>query len=157
MSTKLPYVRRNVAVRVAVVTCATTVLTLAAVSWAIESFVGQTSENRGVRVTVGDDGLVRRASINWRADCRRPHARFTDRTAFIPPFRESTERYFEARGRYHARQGAYRIRVRVGIVGRHPSLRRWKGTFHARVRVLRHGQAYDRCETGMIRWATIRQ
>jgi hypothetical protein len=154
MQRKSSYLRHRVVGSV-LVGLAAALLTFPAVSGANVRFVGETSQHRGVKVAVGDDGLVRRVSIGWRADCRRPHTRDIERTVVTPPLHRSTERYFAGRGHYDRRQGPYRLRIRVGITGKHPSLNRWKGVFRATVRVRRHGQAFDRCHTGKIRWAAI--
>ena len=55
--------RHQVLGSLALVACAGSALILPATSGANVSFVGQTSQNRTVRVTVGEDGLVRRFSI----------------------------------------------------------------------------------------------
>ena len=51
-------------------------------------FRGKTSQGRPAAVIIGSDGLLRTASVNWRARCR--DGRLRDKSYFLPPHDESS-------------------------------------------------------------------
>jgi hypothetical protein len=112
---------------------------------------GETSQGRSVSVRTGDDGLVNRVRVNWRAPCR--HGRYVSRTFFAPPFDVAESAAFEDAGTYRSRaQGGYRARHTVFVRGTLGADDRWTGTFRVRTRVMRRGRVVDRCRLKGVRW-----
>jgi hypothetical protein len=117
-------------------------------------FRGHTAQDRDMTVRVGDDGLVSKAAIEWRAGCKRPGKRFVNKTVFSGPFDESTPSRFAGEGAYRVRQRhGLRSRVKVEIAGEKISDTEWTGFFEAKVRVRRHGRFLDRCRRREIGWS----
>lgn len=119
-------------------------------------FSGRTSQDRPVFVRTDDDGLPVRVTIRWHAPCE-PRGRYFDETTFIPEFDLQTRRRFRDAGTYRHRDRAGRYRVRVRIVGRRVSARRWRGTFRGRAVVRKDGQVIATCAARDIRWRARRR
>ncbi len=117
-------------------------------------FRGKTSQGRPAAVIIGSDGLLRTASVNWRARCR--FGRTRDKTIFSRPHDESTPDAFSDAGTYRRRDDSgYRLRFTVSVRGtRVADARgeRWRGTFKAKVLVTRRGHYVDTCRTGRLRF-----
>jgi hypothetical protein len=121
---------------------------LAGAAQADVRFTGKSGQGRTVNLRTGDDGLVRRFAISWRADCRRPGYAFVSGTQTTPasPFEVSTpDRWVDAGGYRERLSGARRAVYRARSVGRRVSDRRWRGIFRITVRVFRRGRLIDRC------------
>jgi hypothetical protein len=124
------------------------------------TFRGRTEQGRLMRVVAGDDGIVKRARIWWRAPCARPGFVFRESTSFVMPLDRTVERYFR-----DAAPPAYRLRDRRGfrfvvsprISGRKVGPRRWRGTFGVRVVVRKDGRVRDRCAVSGVRWRAVRR
>jgi hypothetical protein len=111
-------------------------------------FTGKSGQGRTVHLRTGDDGLVLRFSISWRADCRRPGYVFDSGTQTTPasPFEVSTPDRFVDVGGYRERLPGRTLAVyRARTVGKRVSERRWKGIFRIRVRAYRRDRLIDRC------------
>jgi hypothetical protein len=122
-------------------------------------FRGKTGQNRVTTLRTGDDGLVERFAIRWRAPCERPHYFFTEGTQTTPasPFEEHTRNRFVDVGGYRKRLGdGLRAVFRARTVGNRVSENRWRGVFRIRVRVLRGDRLIDRCHVG-TRWRVLRR
>jgi hypothetical protein len=118
------------------------------------NYVGETAQNRLAKVRVGDDGLVEKAKLGWRAGCRKPGARFDSGTKFGPPLDESTPTHFADVGRYISTQaGDIRSRVSVAVRGDLITATEWTGTFSVRIVVHRHGDRLDRCRVRDKSWS----
>jgi hypothetical protein len=120
----------------------------AGVAQADVRFTGKSGQGRTVNFRTGDDGLVLRFAISWRADCRRPGFVFVSSTQTTPasPFEVSTANRFVDVGGYRERLTGRRLAVyRARTVGKRVSGRRWKGIFRIRVRVYRRDRLIDRC------------
>lgn len=111
-------------------------------------------------VRTGADGLVTLVRLPWRAGCNRPRARFTERTDFRRPLKQSTLDVVADDGAYTLRRrGGWRFRVRVTMAGRRsltdpadPSTEQWAGTLSASVVVRRKGRVFDRCKLAPTTW-----
>jgi hypothetical protein len=113
---------------------------------------GETKQGRSVSVRTGDDAVVNRVRVNWRAPCR--HGRYVSRTFFLPPFDLAQTSVFEDAGTYRSRaQGPYRARHTVFVRGTLGADDRWTGTFRVRTRVMRRGRVIDRCRLKRVRWS----
>ena len=121
------------------------------------AFRGKSGQDRLVTLRTGDDGLLLRFAIDWRAPCRRPGFGFSNRTAFRPPFDAVTRDRFVDAGPIRGPIGnGLRAVSQVRTVGSRVSESRWRGIFRARVRVLRGGRLIDRCYK-RTRWRVVRQ
>jgi hypothetical protein len=121
-------------------------------------FTGESGQGRTVNFRTGDDGLVQRFAIAWRADCRRPGYAYESGTQTTPasPFEVSTPDRFVDVGGYRERlSGPRRAVYRARTVGNRVSARRWRGIFRIRVRVYRRGRLIDRCYV-RTRWRVRR-
>lgn len=120
----------------------------AGVAQADTRFKGKSGQGRTVNFRTGDDGLVLRFAISWRADCRRPGFAFDSATQTTPasPFEVSTPDRFVDVGGYRERLRGGRLAVyRARTAGTRVSERRWRGIFRIRVRVTRGERLIDRC------------
>jgi hypothetical protein len=121
-------------------------------------FTGKSGQGRTVNLRTGDDGLVQRFAISWRADCRRPGYVFDSGTQTTPasPFEVSTRNRWVDVGGYRERlSGQRRAVYRARTAGRRVSDRRWRGIFRITVRVFRRGRQVDRCHL-RTRWRVLR-
>jgi hypothetical protein len=121
-------------------------------------FRGKSGQGRAVTLRTGDDGLVERFAIRWRAPCRRPGFFFRTGTQTTPasPFEEHTRDRFVDVGGYRTRiENGLRAVFRARTVGNRVSERRWRGIFRITVRVLRGDRLIDRCHLG-TRWRVLR-
>ena len=120
-------------------------------------FRGKSGQGRLVTLRTGDDGLLLRFAIDWRAPCRRPGFQFTNRSAFRPSFDSVTRDRFVDAGPIRGPIGnGLRAVAQVRTVGNRVSESRWRGIFRASVRVLRGGRLIDRCYK-RTRWRVVRQ
>ena len=127
---------------------------------AVKNFSGKTSQNRTIKLTVGDDNLLQTLNVNWiTRRCRKSSARFQHRTVFRPPFDNSTPDAFDDAGAFTDRdQGGIRSRVSITLTGRrtfdpaNPAAEKWDGTLKANVVVRRRGRVIDRCVLRQITW-----
>ena len=87
----------------------------AAASAEAKVFRGKTSQGRPAAVIIGSDGLLRTASVNWRARCR--DGRLRDKTYFLRPHDASTPDAFADAGTYRRKDGRFRIRFTASISG----------------------------------------
>jgi hypothetical protein len=121
-------------------------------------FRGESGQGRLVTLRTGDDGLVERFAIRWRAPCRRPGFFFREGTQTTPasPFEEHTRDRFVDVGGYRIRiENGLRAVFRARTVGNRVSERRWRGIFRITVRILRGDRLVDRCHIG-TRWRVLR-
>ncbi len=101
----------------------------------------------------GDDGHVDRVRIGWRARCDNGGT-YKSRTLFASPLDESTATEFHDTGNYTARPSGYVARIKVSIAGTWSAAKdRWRGTFNARVRVVKDGEVVDTCRVKRLRWS----
>jgi hypothetical protein len=120
-------------------------------------FEGRTGQGRSVVVVAEDDGIPKRGSIYWRADCRDPGYRIIEATVFRRPLDLSTRRRFRDQGSYRMRTpGGGRTTLTARISGRKTGPRRWIGTFRVRVVLRRAGRVIDRCAVRGVRWRVVR-
>ena len=122
-------------------------------------FRGKSGQGRLVTLRTGDDGLVERWAIRWRAPCRRPGFFYNTGTQTTPasPFEEHTRDRFVDVGGYRDRiENGLRAVFRARTVGNRVSERRWRGIFRITVRVLRGDRLIDRCHVG-TRWRVTRR
>jgi hypothetical protein len=118
------------------------------------NYFGETAQDRDIKVRVGDDGLIDRVKLEWRAGCRRPNRYVQDSTKFLRPMDESTPTHFADTGSYRVRQpGGIRVRIEVAISGDLVAPDRWVGNFEARIAVRRHGHPHDRCSQRGMPWS----
>jgi hypothetical protein len=111
-------------------------------------FTGKSGQGRTVNLRTGDDGLVQRFALSWRADCRRPGFAYQAGTQTRPasPFEVHTPDRFVDVGGYRERlRGNRRAVYRARTVGNRVSDRRWRGIFRIRVRLYRGNRLIDRC------------
>jgi hypothetical protein len=119
-------------------------------------FRGESGQNRLVTLRTGDDGMLERFGIRWRARCEREGYFFRSRTFFIPPFDEVARDRFVDAGPTRGRIGdGLRAVAHHRVVGNRVSERRWRGTFRTRMRVLRGDRLVDRCFI-RTRWRVLR-
>jgi hypothetical protein len=104
-------------------------------------------------IRTGDDGRVDRVRIGWRARCSEG-GRYSSQTIFVAPLDSSTATAFRATGDYGAKPTGYQAHIHATVKGSWvAATRRWRGTFSARVRVVRHGEAIDFCRIKQLRWS----
>ena len=117
-------------------------------------FRGKTDKGRRAAVIIGSDGLLRTASVHWRAHCIQG-GRLADKTYFLRPHDESTPDRFADSGTYRRSDGKYRLRFTGSIRG-HRTVgergERWRGTFRLKILVTRGGRYVDTCRTGRLRF-----
>ena len=113
---------------------------------------GETEQGRAVMVRTGDDGVVKRVRLAWKARCR--HGSYTSSTSFRVPFDLATASEFRDAGTYRSRRlkGGYRARHTVFVRGALGADDRWTGTFRVRTRVMRRGKLVDRCRRAGLSW-----
>jgi len=145
---------------IAVVLACASPLAAPAGASAAKVFQGKTQQGRAVTVRVGDDGLVERVRVRWKAvRCRRGKAFFQDETTFRARFDDSRPEAFADAGRYTvSERGALRSRITIRIDGSreldaaNPAAEAWTGTLRATIVVRRRGRAFDRCTLPSIGW-----
>jgi hypothetical protein len=131
--------------------------TLLAVAATAEAkvFRGKTNQGRPAAAVIGSDALLRTASVNWRARCRKGSLR--DKTIFLRPHDESTPDAFADSGifrrtidggRYHVRFTASIRAIRIARA----RAERWRGTFHLKALITRHGSYVDTCRTRRLKF-----
>ena len=104
-------------------------------------------------VHTGDDGLVDRVRIGWRAHCA-TGGRYTSRTIFGAPLDSATATAFTDTGNYRARPKGYTARIHTTIAGAWVAATdRWRGRFTVRVRVVKDGAIVDTCRLKRLRWS----
>jgi hypothetical protein len=118
-------------------------------------FRGKTDKGRRAAVIIGSDGLLRTASVHWRAHCIQG-GRLADKTYFLRPHDESTPDRFADAGTFRRTDGkGYRLRFTASIRG-HRTVgergERWRGTFRLKILVTRKGRYVDTCRTGRLRF-----
>jgi hypothetical protein len=127
---------------------------------AVKNFAGKTQQNRTINLTIGDDGMLDTARVNWISrNCAQSGSRFQNITRFRKPYDESTPESFRDVGSYTVRdRGRIRSRVTVTFAGRHffdpanPAAEKWVGTISARVVVRRGRRVIDRCRLRSTSW-----
>ena len=127
----------------------------AAASAEAKVFRGKTTQGRPASVVIGSDGLLRQASVNWRARCR-TDGRVREKTGFSRPHDQSTPDAFYDAGTYRGRTpDGYRLRF-TGSIRAHRIVddrgERWRGTFRMKVLVTRRGRYVDTCRSGRLRF-----
>ena len=128
---------------------------------AVKRFEGKTQQGRTVKLTIGDDGLLQSARINWVTKaCSLSGSRFQHLTGFRPPFDSTTADAFTDAGSFtEPDKGGFRSRVTVTFSGSravdpaNPAAETWSGTFSAKVVVRKRGKVVDRCTRKSITWS----
>jgi hypothetical protein len=106
-----------------------------------------------VIVHTGDDGHVDRVRIGWKARCDHGGT-YKSRTLFDAPLDESSATEFTDSGNYRAKPAGYVARIKVSVNGWWVAAKdRWRGTFDARVRVVKDGEVVDACRVKRLRWS----
>ena len=143
--------------RLAVPVALSLVLVLPADAMADTNFRGKSRQGKLVTLRTGDDGLLERWLIRWRAPCRRPGFALLSHTINLPPLDLSTpDRFVDADG-YRARlRGGQRAIFNSRVAGNRVSARRWRGIFRVRARVFRGGALVQRCSV-RTRWRVGRR
>ena len=104
-------------------------------------------------VHTGEDGHVDRVRIGWRARCAEG-GKYTSRTIFVAPLDSSSATAFGDTGNYRARPTGYTARIHTTIKGSWVAAKdRWRGTFDARVRVVKDGEVVDTCRVKRLKWS----
>ena len=143
--------------RLAVPVAVMLVLALPAEAMADTSFRGKSRQGKLVTLRIGDDGLLERWLIRWRAPCRRPGFVLLSRTINLPPVDLSTRSRFVDADGYRARlRGGQRAIFNSRVAGNRVSPRRWRGTFRVRARVFRGATLVHRCAV-RTRWSVRRR
>jgi hypothetical protein len=121
-------------------------------------FEGRTSQGRLAILVAEDDGVPKRAVINWHARCGSSRVTLPQSTVFRRPLDLSTGRRSRDAGSYRSRRyrGGVRLTIRVRVIGRKVSPRRWRGRFSARALVRQRGRVIDRCAVRGVRWRVRR-
>ena len=119
----------------------------AAASAEAKVFRGKTSQGRPAAVIIGSDGLLRTASVNWRARCR--DGRLRDKSYFLRPHDFSSPDAFADAGTYRRKDGRFRIRFTASIKATRTTAggERWSGSFRLKALVTRGGRYVDTCRT----------
>jgi hypothetical protein len=143
--------------RLAVPLAVLLVAVLPATAAADVSFRGESGQDRLVTLRIGDDGLLQRWAIRWRAPCRRPRFVLLSSTSALPPLDLSTRaRFVDADGYRAQLRNGQRAIFNVRVAGNRVSARRWRGIFRVRARVFRGGTLVHRCAM-RTRWQVRRQ
>jgi hypothetical protein len=111
-------------------------------------FRGKTTQGRPAAAIIGSDGLLRTASVNWRARCR--DGRLRDKSYFLRPHDASTPDAFADAGTYRRRDRRFRIRFTASIKATRiadATGERWRGSFRLKALVTRGGRYVDTCRT----------
>ena len=138
---------------IALATLSMLMFAAAAASAEAKVFRGKTNQGRAASVVIGSDGLLRKASVNWRSRCKQG-GRLRDKTYFLRPIDQSTPDAFLDEGTYRRKDGnGYRLRfsgsiraARIADAGGE----RWRGTFRMKILVTRNGRYVDTCRTGRL-------
>ena len=155
--------RRRPLTLVAALGACTLLLALPAAAPAAKRFSGESEQGRGVKLRIGDDRLVQRLEIKWRARCN-SGKNVTSEVRFPGGFFvESTKNRFEGRGPYRASaSGGFRLRVQATVTGRRTikpggdDPETWKGTLRTKTVVRKNGKVVDRCTSRKIDWKVER-
>ena len=138
--------------RLAVPVALLLVLVLPADAMADTSFRGKSRQGKLVTLRIGDDGLLERWLIRWRAPCRRPGVVLLSHTINLAPLDVSTPDRFVDADSYRARlRGGQRAIFNARVAGNRVSPRRWRGIFRVRARVFRGATLVHRCAV-RTRW-----
>jgi hypothetical protein len=121
-------------------------------------FEGRTSQGRLAILVAEDDGVPKRVKINWHARCRVSGVTLPQSTVFRRPLDLSTGLRIRDAGSYRSRRyrDGVRLTIRVRVIGRKVSPRRWRGRFSARALVRQRGRVIDRCAVRGLRWRVRR-
>jgi hypothetical protein len=112
---------------------------------------GNTSQpGKHIELHTRGDESVKYARIKWTASCR-GSATLRGSSTFKGQFDRSTPQGFRSSGSNVDKDGNYKFKIRSTIEGaaKGPG---YKGTFEAKVKVLRKGQKINTCKTGTVRW-----
>jgi hypothetical protein len=120
-------------------------------------FRGKSGQDRAVTLRTGDDGLLKRFGIAWRAPCQRPGFFYRHSTKHLPAYDELTRDRFVDADDYRERfDDGIRAILSARVSGTRVSERRWRGIYRIRVRVFRGSRQIDRCYL-RTRWRVLRQ
>jgi hypothetical protein len=112
---------------------------------------GKTGQGRVVTVRTGDDGVVNRVLVRWKARCR--GVTRTGRTVFTPPLDEASSASFTDGGTSRSNLGGgVRSRDTVRVSGSLGGDGRWRGTFRLRSVLRKDGNVIDRCRVRQVSW-----
>ncbi len=140
----------------AVVAFAAAAVALAAPADALaaKKFKGKTEQGRTIALTIGDDGRLETANINWLTrDCKQANSRFQNFTRYRRPFDSSTKNAFSDVGSYTVTEGQIKATVKLTFKGRRTaSPERWDGTLSGKVLVRRNGKQIDSCNLKSLTW-----
>ncbi len=125
---------------------------------AADRYVGKTTQDRRITISVGSDGLVTRVVTLYVAGCRDPDSDYRTKVAWSLPFDERTPERFRESGRVVVgNRDGYATTVTSEIVGaRSADGRRWTGTLTAKLVVRKRGHYVDTCRTPTIRFSATR-
>jgi hypothetical protein len=114
-----------------------------------KTWKGKTGQKRAVVVRTGDDGVVNRVQIGWRARCA--NGNYKSSTVFRQPLDSATTTAFADAGDYRGHPKGYTARIWVRVAGTLDD-GSWRGTFRVRVRVKKNGKVIDTCRLKGLRW-----
>jgi hypothetical protein len=120
-----------------------------------DTWRGKTKQGRGIVIHTGDDGVVERARIGWRARCA--DGRYSSQTLFRAPLDSATSTTFMDKGSYRGHPEGYKARIWVRIAGTLDDEGTWSGTFRVKVRVIKDGELVDTCRLRRLRWSAAPQ
>lgn len=114
---------------------------------------GKTRQGRMAAVVTGDDGVVNRVTIKYRARCNDGKG-YRSGVVFLPPLDSATTTSFRDAGviKWRFKGSGERARGRTSVNGGLRSSGRWTGNFRLRVRITKNGRYVATCRTGRIGW-----
>ena len=121
-------------------------------------FRGETGQrDTQIKLRTNARGVVTRALVEWRADCR-AYSDYRDETLFLKPFDRSRRSGFRDAGRYGGKlRHGFRVRHRTELEGVRVGPRRFRGTFRISARYTRRGRYVTTCRSGLVRWSATRR
>jgi hypothetical protein len=137
--------------RVFVSACAAGLLLAPAADAAV--WKGKTRQGRMAAVVTGDDGVVNRVTIKYRARCSDGKG-YRSGVVFLPPLDSATTTSFEDAGviKWTFKASGERARGRTSVSGGLRSSGRWTGNFRLRVKIFKDGRRIATCRTGRVGW-----
>ena len=114
---------------------------------------GKTRQGRMAAVVTGDDGVVNRVTIKYRARCNDGKG-YRSGVVFLPPLDSATTTSFQDGGviKWTFKKSGERAKGRTSVTGGLRSSGRWTGNFRLRVRITKDGRYVATCRTGRIGW-----
>jgi len=120
-------------------------------------YAGETEQGYGVTLKTNAKGRAQYMSVSADTDCRHPAVRRI-RQSFEPRFRKADYSGFVDGGHitHHFKKYDTVGKVRAKVTGTRVDRNRLRGTFRWQIKYFDHGEQFNACRTGTVRWAVHR-